>query len=274
MDSSESQKYISGRKLKGKLEQKWETILREKNLPYWKDKAKKHKEEEKYEINVDKIDFTPDFTFVIYNLIMDSDVTAIDANKRRPIIIDDDDKGDTKDHLLGIEVYLFDEEEIEYLENEDPELILELMITCGLINGAYFSQEPDPQKIINRLNRRSANITAISNRAGLSSREKTCLEKKQNDIKDDIEREHNRQKKQHPAEKRLRPCQIAKNKTREVASKLWEKDPQMTIADMINLSEILEVSKKSELTYYTEKTMRNWIKDLCPNRKPGRRKQS
>ena len=44
----------------------------------------------------------------------------------------------------------------------------------------------------------------------------------------------------------------------------------MTIADMILRNEINEVT---DSRVYAEKTLRNWLKDLCPNRKPGRRKK-
>jgi hypothetical protein len=69
-------------------------------------------------------------------------------------------------------------------------------------------------------------------------------------------------------EKKLRSNQIHKIKCREVAQKLWEEDPSITIADMIHKDNINEVFDGK---VYAEKTIRNWIKDLCPNRSPGRR---
>jgi hypothetical protein len=71
--------------------------------------------------------------------------------------------------------------------------------------------------------------------------------------------------------KKLRPSQKAKIECRKVAEKLWEKHPNMTIADMIMKDEIV---KACENKIYAEKTIRDWIKDLCPNRSPGRRKQT
>ena len=71
-----------------------------------------------------------------------------------------------------------------------------------------------------------------------------------------------------PTEKKLRPVQRHKKECREVAKKIWKKDSTITIADML---------MKDEITYacegriYAEKTIRDWIKDLCPNRSPGRR---
>jgi hypothetical protein len=185
MSKNKLQKYnVSGRKFKGRLEQKWETNFREKGLPYWKDKAKKNEEAGRPKINVDELDFTPDFTFVIDRLIRNFDVTAIDAtNNRTPIVIHDD-KGDTKDHLLGIELYRFDEEEIEYLENEDPRLIIEYMIDSGIINEPYKKRDPHEER--KRLKRRIANITTILNREGLSYQDKIYLRQKKEEIENEI----------------------------------------------------------------------------------------
>jgi hypothetical protein len=57
---------------------------------------------------------------------------------------------------------------------------------------------------------------------------------------------------------------------RKVAAKLWEKDRLITIADMVLRDEI-NIVFAGRKKFYTEDTIRNWIKDLCPNRKPGRR---
>jgi hypothetical protein len=39
---------------------------------------------------------------------------------------------------------------------------------------------------------------------------------------------------------------------------------KITIADMLNESEIVHASTKSNGDLYSEKTVRNWINDLCP----------
>ena len=57
---------------------------------------------------------------------------------------------------------------------------------------------------------------------------------------------------------------------RKAAEKIWAKEPEITIADMIMRNEIANAC--DDVTY-AEKTIRDWIKDLCPNRKPGRRKK-
>ena len=157
MSINKSQKYISGRNLKGKLEQGWSTTL-DLDVSHHEDKM--------------------DFTFVIYKLMVNFDVTAIEAKKHRPIIIDD--TGDSNDHLFGIDGYLFDYENVQYLENEDQQLILEYMIDSGIRNEAY--KERDPQEEINRLRRRMANITTILKREGLSSRKKAYLKQKKEEF--------------------------------------------------------------------------------------------
>ena len=68
--------------------------------------------------------------------------------------------------------------------------------------------------------------------------------------------------------KKLRPNQKHKIECRKIASKIWENDPKVTIADMILRDEIAKVC---ETKVYCETTLRNWIKDLCPDRSPGRR---
>ena len=70
------------------------------------------------------------------------------------------------------------------------------------------------------------------------------------------------------SKKKLRPNQIAKEKCREIAKKLWDGNPEFTIAKMITLKEIREVCKKRDGNYFVENTIRGWIKDLCPNRLP------
>jgi len=55
---------------------------------------------------------------------------------------------------------------------------------------------------------------------------------------------------------------------REVAKHLWSENPSRTIEDLIRSDEINLVL---EGVPYMEKTLRNWIKDFCPDRTPGRR---
>ena len=55
---------------------------------------------------------------------------------------------------------------------------------------------------------------------------------------------------------------------RRVAKEIWAKDPTRTIESLVNDYELIGPCDNK---IYTEKTMRNWIKDLCPDRKPGRR---
>ena len=73
----------------------------------------------------------------------------------------------------------------------------------------------------------------------------------------------------HPKRSRkLRPDQRHRLAVREAAKKIWKEHPEITIADMIERDELNEVC---EGKVYTKETMRNWIKDLAPDRSPGRR---
>jgi hypothetical protein len=71
-------------------------------------------------------------------------------------------------------------------------------------------------------------------------------------------------------QQKLRPAQRHRLACREAAEKIWREKPNLTIEDMIQRDEI---ANACEGILYREKTIRNWIKDLCPNRKPGRRKE-
>lgn len=68
--------------------------------------------------------------------------------------------------------------------------------------------------------------------------------------------------------KKSRPDQLHKIECQRVAKQLWEKNPNRTIADIIQSDEINQVTAPK---VYAEKTIRNWIKESCPNRRPGRR---
>jgi hypothetical protein len=70
--------------------------------------------------------------------------------------------------------------------------------------------------------------------------------------------------------RKLTPEQRHKIDSRTVAHKIWSESPEMTIQDMIQRDEIANACGGK---VYAEKTIRNWIKDLAPNRKPGRPKK-
>ena len=69
-------------------------------------------------------------------------------------------------------------------------------------------------------------------------------------------------------------AQEANKKCREIATRIWERQPDFTIAAMVNHSEIIHQARKPDGSSYSEMTIRNWIRDLCPNPKPGRRPKS
>lgn len=61
-----------------------------------------------------------------------------------------------------------------------------------------------------------------------------------------------------------------RERVRTIAELYWDSNPTMTIEDFINLDVISKIA--CERVEYNGKTIRNWIKDLNPNKgKPGRR---
>jgi hypothetical protein len=74
-----------------------------------------------------------------------------------------------------------------------------------------------------------------------------------------------------PREESLLPrrSQIHRERCRAIAALLWEQDPETTIEAMINKPEIIRHGCEGHT--YNGKTLRDWIKDLAPNRDPGRR---
>lgn len=66
-------------------------------------------------------------------------------------------------------------------------------------------------------------------------------------------------------------AQRTNEKCRGIAQRIWERQPYFTIAAMINHSEMVRQARKPDGSPYSEITIRNWIKDLCPNPRPGRR---
>ncbi|MEJ2069431.1 MAG: hypothetical protein P8X58_03345 [Syntrophobacterales bacterium] len=72
-------------------------------------------------------------------------------------------------------------------------------------------------------------------------------------------------------ERKKTKLQICREKVRDRAAKLWSSNESIPIADMVVRNEITQVLENVCGDMFTEKTLRDWIKDLCPNRKPGRR---
>lgn len=69
------------------------------------------------------------------------------------------------------------------------------------------------------------------------------------------------------AEKKLRPSQKHRERCRAVVQFIWESEPDTTIEDMAHKDGINGIACEGK--DYTVKTIRDWIKDLCPNRDPG-----
>jgi preprotein translocase subunit Sss1 len=69
-------------------------------------------------------------------------------------------------------------------------------------------------------------------------------------------------------------AQEVNKKCREIATRIWDRQPDFTIAAMVNHSEIIRQARKPDGSSYSEMTIRNWIRDLCPNPKSRRRPKS
>lgn len=67
--------------------------------------------------------------------------------------------------------------------------------------------------------------------------------------------------------RKLTPSQSAKLSCRAVAEEIWNRDSSITIAEMSERRELKDASDNS----YEQRTIYKWIRDLAPNRKPGRR---
>jgi hypothetical protein len=70
----------------------------------------------------------------------------------------------------------------------------------------------------------------------------------------------------------LRESQRHLERCRALAEWIWQSTPDMTISDMVRHDAINAIGCENRL--YVDGTIRNWIKDLCPNPKPGRPKSS
>ena len=72
-------------------------------------------------------------------------------------------------------------------------------------------------------------------------------------------------------ERKKTEVQIIREKVREKAAEIWQDDPTITIADMFVNDKIGKIAVRKNGEIFAEKTIRNWINDLCPDRSPGRR---
>jgi hypothetical protein len=71
-------------------------------------------------------------------------------------------------------------------------------------------------------------------------------------------------------EKKLRNNQRRRERCRALAKYKWKKFPDTNITEMVKDDDIIEIG--CEGMKYKADTIREWIRDLCPNPKPGRPK--
>jgi hypothetical protein len=62
--------------------------------------------------------------------------------------------------------------------------------------------------------------------------------------------------------KKQRHDALCKQRCREIAVKIWKKDPTITIQAMGGMEEIAAVTKRQDGDLYADRTIRDWIKDL------------
>jgi hypothetical protein len=67
----------------------------------------------------------------------------------------------------------------------------------------------------------------------------------------------------------LRIYQRLRERCRAIAEMIWEQHPEITITQLIQSDLIFQFGCERE--FRSEKAMRSWINDLCPNRGAGRR---
>jgi hypothetical protein len=87
----------------------------------------------------------------------------------------------------------------------------------------------------------------------------------------DVQEKEPEKEQKHKHDKRNESFISKRNVYRQFATKEWEKDSTYTIPEMI--SRILKAYPNKEDPYAVSTvTIRRWIRDLCPNRSPGRPK--
>jgi len=72
--------------------------------------------------------------------------------------------------------------------------------------------------------------------------------------------------------RKLRPEQRHKERCRGIAALLWSQNKEITIARMVEAEVLIEIGCEGKT--YKEETIRDWIKEECPNRTGGRRPNS
>lgn len=121
--------------------------------------------------------------------------------------------------------------------------------------------EPHPVRIVTR--EPDIRVT-LPGAAAASAEIRVLREEAERFEKDVLNKEQGRQEHGN-----LRDEQRHRERCRAIAQLLWELEPELTIEDMKDRREITLIGQEEKP--YNSTTVRNWIKDLCPNRAPGRR---
>jgi hypothetical protein len=70
----------------------------------------------------------------------------------------------------------------------------------------------------------------------------------------------------------VRRSALDQERCKAVAGYMWSKDPEATIVDMAKSQGIQKFALEGR--QYRDETIHRWIREFCPNRRPGRRKSS
>lgn len=74
--------------------------------------------------------------------------------------------------------------------------------------------------------------------------------------------------------RKLTPLQIVKQSCQAKAQQLWRQKPDMTIEALIHDTAFLSCFDGTSIDRRKSRTLRDWVKDFCPDRTPGRRPNS
>jgi len=74
--------------------------------------------------------------------------------------------------------------------------------------------------------------------------------------------------------RKLTPLQIVKQSCQAKAQQLWKKKPHLTIEALIHDPAFLSCFDGTSIDRRESRTLRDWVKEFCPDRTPGRRPNS
>jgi len=74
--------------------------------------------------------------------------------------------------------------------------------------------------------------------------------------------------------RKLTPLQIVRQSCQAKAQQMWKKNPSMTIEALVHDPDFLSCFEGTTIQRKKTRTLREWVKEFCPDRSPGRRANS